>query len=548
MVLALGPPLFAMMDAAKAQDDAAPHVDPVPHNAPTTAPPIDPTANIDIAVNAVIGQGNDWPAGTVRAQLERDPTLVPFGKGAVFVPSMTTGLDEPPVTVYRGEELIAESTTGKRIIVSPGEYRVQLGSGAVLQQMKVDVQVREGNTTVIPVSWSGLSIHVVTQTYASLRASYELIRMEDRQYIGIGFGTDEQAGEPVSTWILKPGLYKVVRVGDNYRARTDFSTVRVLPGAHTHYILVLDENTNAFQGAGEISEAEIFKPRNTVSASLVLGGNVSLTSRSNVLNQPAGESYAASAFLDGRLNFLIAHNPLLLRLQVEEGQGKLPNLPWQKTRDRLALDALYIYRWKPWIGPYVRFGAQTNLFDSYRYFDNDDPPVVNVFDSQGQLLSTSLVGERLRTAPPFGLTTFREGVGVNTRVIKTLFAEMNFRVGPGARHTITRHLLVEDNPNSSGRTSADFSHVASDSTYGIEATVLGIARITNFVIINLELDTLTPFSQSDSAIIDLSSTVALKLTQFASVNYVIDFLRNRNVSARDQVEHDILLRFSVAVP
>jgi hypothetical protein len=285
-----------------------------------------------------------------------------------------------------------------------------------------------------------------------------------------------------------------------------------------------------------------------VAGSLVIGGNASLTSRSNVLNQPAGESYAASAFVDGRLNFLIAKNPLLLRLQVEEGQGKLPNLPWQKTRDRLALDALYIYRWLPRIGPYVRFGGETNLFDTYRYFDEDDPPIYRVFNSTGQQLTEQSIDERLKTAPPFGFTTLREGVGVNTRVLKTLFAEMNFRVGPGARQTITRDLLVEDNADDDDRTSADFSRVASDTTYGIEATVLAIARITNYVIINLELDTLTPFSRNDALIVDMSSTIALKLTQFASINYVIDFLRNRNVSARDQIEHDLLLRFSVAIP
>lgn len=528
LLLALGSPLFAI--TAAAQEDEA------------------PPSNIDVAVNAVIGQGAEWPAGPVRAQLERDPTLVPFGKGAIFIPTMTTGLDEPPVTVYQGDKLVAESTTGKRILVSPGAYRVQLGSGAIQQQMSYDVSVREGNTTVIPVSWSGLSIHVVTQSYASLRASYELIRMDDRQYIGIGFGTDEQAGEPVQTWMLKPGLYKVVRTGENYRARTDFSTVRLLPGAHTHYILVLDEDTAAFQGAGEISESELFKPRDAVAGSLVLGGNASLTSRSNVLNQPQGESYAGSAFLDGRLNFLIAKNPLLIRLQIEEGQGKLPNLPWQKTRDRLALDALYIYRWKPWIGPYVRFGGETNLFDTYRYFDEDDPDDYRVFNSRGALITQAGIGERIRTAPSFGFTQVREGIGVNTRVIKTLFAEMNFRVGPGARQTITRNLLIEDNAGDNDRTSADFSRVASDSTFGVEATVLAIARITNYVIINLELDTLTPFSTSDAAIIDLSSTIAFKLTQFASINYVIDFLRNRNVSPRDQIEHDILLRLSVAVP
>ncbi|MBC7792626.1 MAG: hypothetical protein H7Z43_02875 [Clostridia bacterium] len=508
----------------------------------------------DVAINAVIGQGAEWPAGVVRSQLERDPTLVPFGKGAIFVPSMTQGLDEPPVTVFkivlgvRAEGKAAESTTGKRIVLAPGRYSVHIGSGALLQQMTYEVDVREQNTTVIPVSWSGLTIHVVTQTYTSLRASYEVIRMEDRSYLGVGFGTDEQAGEPVATWILKPGLYKIVRVGQTYRARTDFSTIRILPGQYTHYILVLDETTNAFQGAGEIGESEVFKPRDAISASLIVGGDVSFTQRSNVLNQTTGASYSGTAFIDGRVNTLIAKNPLLMRLQVEQGQGKLPNLPWQKTRDRVALDNLYIYRWRPWIGPYVRVGGETSFFNTFRYFDDGDPLTFRVFDSNNQLQRTGSTDNRIRTSPSFGLVSLREGAGVNTRVLKTVFAEANLRVGPGARQAIANSLLTEVNSGTNGRTTADFRRIASNSVYGVEATLLAIARLTNYVIVNVELDTLGPLSSGDSLIVDLNSTIALKLTQYASLNYILDFQRNRNISPRDQVEHDLLLRFSVSVP
>jgi hypothetical protein len=72
-----------------------------------------------------------------------------------------------------------------------------------------------------------MQVHVIDEQYGSVRASYEIIRMDDRAYVGLGFGTDEQAGEPVSTWILRPGLYKIIRVGETYRARRDFFTVRV---------------------------------------------------------------------------------------------------------------------------------------------------------------------------------------------------------------------------------------------------------------------------------------------------------------------------------
>ncbi len=326
--------------------------------------------------------------------------------------------------------------------------------------------------------------------------------------------------------------------------------MRVLPGLHTHYILVLDPTTFDFQGAGEAGEYDIFKPRDAFSASLVIGGDVSLTSRSHVLNQTQGDSYAATAFVDGRLNFLIANNPLLFRLQVEEGQGKLPNLPWQKTKDRVALDSLYIYRWRPWIGPYARFNAQTNLFDTFRYFSAGDPASYRLLDVHGNPVSNFPVvtGGKLQTGIPFGLTTLREGAGVNTRVLKTTFAEANVRVGPGARHTIARQLYTEINAGQNGRTTADFQQINSASTYGVEVTVLAIARLSNYVIINIELDTLTPFLRNESAIIDMNTTAALKLTQFVSLNYIFNFQSNRNVSPRDQIEHDILMRFSLAVP
>jgi hypothetical protein len=156
-------------------------------------------------------------------------------------------------------------------------------------------------------------------------------------------------------------------------------------------------------------------------------------------------------------------------------------------------------------------------------------------------------GSKLQTGIPFGLTTLREGAGVNTRVLKTTFAEANLRVGPGARHTVARQLYTEINAGAN-RTTADFQQINSASTYGIEVTVLAIARISNYVIINLQLDTLTPFLRNESAIIDMNTTAALKLTQFVSLNYIFNFQSNRNVSPRDQIEHDILMRFSLAVP
>ena len=487
-----------------------------------------------------------WNPGSIQEQLDDDPTLVPFGKGALFIPSMTYGLDEPPIAVFFNGRRIEEGTTGKRIILHPGTYDVRVGSGGQEERITVQATVREGHTTVVPVTWAGLVVHVIDEQYGSVRTSYELIRVEDREYIGLGFGTDELAGEPISTWILRPGLYKIVRVGETYRARRDFATVRLLPGRLTHFLLVVDEDTGEFAGGGEVPEDELFTPRDGFFGSLILGGDVAVNSRNNVPGLPDGLSFTARAFLDARLSVEIAENPLILLLQVEEGQTKLPDLPFQKSNDRVDLDALYVYRLQPWIGPYARLGAETNLFNSHQVFPPEDGPVdIQVTDLSGVVERRDDVTE-LRLSPPFGLSVIKEGAGLNVRVFKALFGEMTVRGGIGARHRIARDLFeLVDDVETDGV--LEYGEIGSTHQVGVEATVLAIGRLSRYALINLELDTLIPFEGVGQMVLDLEASVSLKLTSYASINYVLRFRRDPGLTQRDSLDQDIRLRFSVEI-
>ena len=42
--------------------------------------------------------------------------------------------------------------------------------------------------------------------------------------------------------------------------------------------------------------------------------------------------------------------------------------PQRLAGDRVKLDALYVYQLAPWIGPYVRFRAETNLLPGEQAF------------------------------------------------------------------------------------------------------------------------------------------------------------------------------------
>ena len=527
------------------------------------------------ADDSVLTEDRDWPAGTIRQQLDKDSSLVPFGKGALFIPAMTNPLDEPPITILSGGKKVKEGTTGNRIILAPGTYEVQLGSGAEQQRISIQATVRERNTTVIPVSWSGLSIHVVDEQFGSLRGSYEIIRVEDREYIGLGFGTDEQAGEPVSTWIMRAGLYKIVRVGENYRARRDFATVRLREGRHTHFLLVLDRDTGEFSGGGEVPAEDLFTAQAGFFYNLVLGGDASLNYSLNDPNVTPGLGFKFRAFLDGRMSIEIFDSPLVLQLQIEEGQQKTPNppdgpaTPLQKTNDRIDLDALYIYRLTNALGPYVRLSAETNMLPGVKFTNSEDADElarIGLFerDENGNI-PTDVGGFSVpfdtaqnitRSSPPFGRSTLREGAGLNARLLKTLFAELTLRSGIGARHTLTRDFYTQAsqdeldndlNLNDAQITSA-FIRRPSVNQVGVEATVLAIARLTRWVLINIEIDALIPFDTLSNLVIEAEGSIALKLTSYVSINYVTRFRRdpllfdNLNI-----VQQDVLLRFSLEV-
>ena len=171
-----------------------------------------------------------WTTPPAADQLAADTTVVPSGMGAVFVPAMTNGIDEPATLVYQGTQLIGSGPNGRRIVLTPGSYTLRIGSAPLDQTVSVPVDVTAGNTTLVPVQWGALVVEVVDENNVPHRGSYELIQVSDRQPYTVGFGADTLLGERIRTLLVGPGLYRIVRPGSNYRTRTDFSTVLVPAG------------------------------------------------------------------------------------------------------------------------------------------------------------------------------------------------------------------------------------------------------------------------------------------------------------------------------
>jgi hypothetical protein len=132
------------------------------------------------------------------------------------------------------------------------------------------------------------------------------------------------------------------------------------------------------------------------------------------------------------------------------------------------------------------------------------------------------------------------------RVFKTLFAETTLRTGIGARHRLTNDLFELDDDLTTPV--IEYHEVPTSNQVGVEGTLLASARITRWVIVNLELDSLFPFDGIiDNAVLEVEGSVAVKLTSYASINYRLRFLRDPALSDKDVIAQDILLRLSLEI-
>jgi len=503
-----------------------------------------------------------WLLPPPAVQLEMDAELIPVGKGAVFVPAMSEAAAEPPYLVLDLQgEVVTRSPTGSKTILAPGRYQVKVGSGVEEQMMTHQVTVHEGHSTLVEPDWAGMIVRVVDEHGTQIRGTYEIFALPSGEDFGLGLGADETRGETLRTWLLPPGRYMLVRSGETPRARTDFLTVRLEPGELTHFTLVQDEEGN-FEGGGVVDRWEGRTEIENWRLGLIVGGDALWNRNDHVPGRSSGNSVSFNAFVDFSIRYLDPDHLAYFRLQVDEGGQAFQEigegfggLDLSKTIDEVDLDAIYTYRLLSWLGPYVRFGLNTNLFPGFRRF-NDPYPTVVLLDSEQREIERR-DGENgrgvreLRLAESFDPLELKEGLGVSFDLSPSLILDLHLRLGVGARHNFIRSLLIEEreeqNTEDPTRKVLYFVEAEPSHLLGAEATLIGSARLTRWVLIDTELDTLVPFYASAGnrdPVVNWKNTISLRLVSFASVAYVVKLDYNKQLSDYLQFEQRVLLRFT----
>lgn len=493
-----------------------------------------PVPQPELGPTAAEAEAASRTAAEIRAQLRADTTVVPDGLGAIFVPSLGLGIRRPVISVYRGRSQAAEGRPGRRIVLPPGEHEVRFGSAPERMLIRTKVDVVAGHTAVVDVPWGAIQIDVVDPQFVPFRGTYELIDTRTREVVGLGFGADALLGERLKIWVLKPGVYKLVQPGGTYRDRVNFATIRLLPGEVVRYVLVQDPDTAEFKGAGlsnTVSSNDTWILRG------LLGGDFTFL-RSELASTDRGWSIALNLFFDVTARMTLGRHRWLSRLELEEGQTRPPNTErFRNLRDRLFVHTIYTYAVVSWFGPYVRAGAETKVLPRTEEFDTPR----RVVDENGRVIGEALERVDLATAF-FSPVELIQGGGGNFQVFRSRDVELDLRLGLGARQVIARdaHVLL------SGSGPDRLVPLEAEAFEGVESSAVGSARLTRWVTLSTEFDSLYAFQADRPFIFTWRNQINLRLASFASIAYRFNALRNEALTLEDgvQTEHTLQLRFS----
>ncbi len=394
------------------------------------------------------GAMETWNAPPLYVQQSTDDIIIPYGKGGIFIPTYTETNSEPDIEVFDlNDDLVATEQPGRTIALEPGEYKITLGSGSRQQRIVKNVKVDEGAAQPLVPDWSGLVIDVVDEQGIALKGEYELVRIDEFDPYGRGYGASTELGEMVKAWILKPGVYKILGAGEGYSTLTNFVTVRLLPGELTTFLLIQDPNDFRIRGGGTIHLTPTAKLTSNWRFGINIGINTQFNTEIDHQADLTTNTFTLGGLLDAWLLYRRKPVEWSTRLRLDESINLTDDniKDMVNNPDRLLMSSIFIWRILNWVGPYARVESNTKFFDSkvrrskesgFCFTDSN-----YVFD-EAKGLDTAQVYTIEPALSPF---VFELGAGVNFDLTTRRYFEAKARLGFGSAYSRydDRHRIIE---------------------------------------------------------------------------------------------------------
>lgn len=484
-------------------------------------------------------RSSNWLAPAVEEQLSRDRTLIPLGKGALFVPTYSEPRREPEVSVLNAKgRLIKSGQTGERILLDSGIYSIRFGSGTSIQQIPLKVEIEEGHTTVVPAEWGGMIVETLTGDGAYIDGQYEVVRMESWINYGKGHGLKQERLQDIRTWILPAGLYRISKPGEGYNSLRNYITVQINPGELSQIELIYDKDVGGdlISGGSKSLNARA-KVGSYWNFGLRAGGNVNLTRNTDDADVRK-EAMQVTSDLRVRAQFdnvrYLGTTELLLQDNFIKERGRR----FSVNTDIAEVRTNWIRRLNSWLGPYIRTTVDTHIFE--KLADQDTVAVVDGgTDSVGVPLTHLDSSGSFLVRPAFDPLNFSEGVGVNIEFISKYYLEATAQFGMAAHQN-----LVDGSYTVNSQT----QYVLSESNYeiGAEGNLNATLRLGSQMALDLRLEMFAPNAQpSRLQLIDLTADFRFFLSRNLEVGYLYQ-VKQTTADAKNRFPstHSLSLRLS----
>ncbi|HTE55154.1 MAG TPA: hypothetical protein VK698_30085 [Kofleriaceae bacterium] len=421
-----------------------------------------------------------------------------------------------------------------------------------------------------PTSTGTLRVHIVSTQGNYLAMGFDVFSAESRAVVAFGRGADESTGQPVPSWDLAPGLYKIVRSGEPFEAAIDFATVDLEAGEVIDLVIAIDPDTLAFRGSGPVT-GEL--PRATEIAGIRLaldaGGSLELTNRHNLVGGTSGVTALIGLFGHFSLVFDRDNHFAQVTSDLDLTLNDLAVASISSTQDRWEAAALYAYNFNnPYVGPYARGSFKTRVFPGYLYLDGDGPVTVNIARTDGTM-DTQVRGDqanqddlRIRVARSFAPFVLQEEVGANLKAVSLDLVLLKLtaatRLGFGLRQGITNDLLVVAGDERGDQ--IDLVEVDSYDTLGPVIGADATATFARWLFGSARFGMMVPVSDTDAAgdgfgdrlLIDLAGTGGLRLPAltsflFASFDYSFRLQKDGYITSELQFDHTLMARINLSI-
>jgi hypothetical protein len=145
------------------------------------------------------------------------------------------------------------------------------------------------------------------------------------------------------------------------------------------------------------------------------------------------------------------------------------------------------------------------------------------------------------TTPSLSPITLREGIGINSQVVRSFSLNMDVRLGIGARQDLrTNFFEVTTNALTENTEAQEFG---STSSTGLEAVLIMDARLGRYINLDSEFDILITSRDTGDWFFTWENRMRIALTSFINLDIVADLEREKTLR-RLQGREQLLLRFS----